>query len=188
MVERSTNSNVVASAMERVREEDEKDIPEEKMHELPTAHNTADEKPVESVTEVVLPFGDDMKHVEEAFGKDRRTRKGSVKSSAYKISRCLKRMEELHETSPNMSQRTIASQVAIEFSTYPRNCYRWKYEWSRDKQTAIHKSAHAHCAGVVLPEALKAMSLGHVRRADLAEMIHHEFVIRKKKSKKVDFQ
>ena len=35
MVEQSTNYNLVAPTMERVCEEDEKDVPEEKMHELP---------------------------------------------------------------------------------------------------------------------------------------------------------
>ena len=34
MVEQSTNYNLVAPTMESVCEEDEKDVPEEKMHEL----------------------------------------------------------------------------------------------------------------------------------------------------------
>ena len=42
--------------------------------------------------------------------------------------------------------------------------------------------------GVLLPTALKAMSLAQVRRLDLSEIIYNEFVKRKTESKKVDFQ
>ena len=188
IVEQSNHDNLDAPPMERVMEEDEEEIPEEKMHEVPSTRNTSDEEPNERVDDILLPFGNDINVIEESLVKDRQSRSGSMRSSAKKISQCLKRMDELHISSPSMSQRTIATRVAREFSTFPRNCYRWKYEWSRHKQVEIHKSANAHCAGVVLPKALMAMSHGHVRRADIAEIIYHEFVVRKKKSKKVDFQ
>ena len=41
--------------------------------------------------------------------------------------------------------------------------------------------------GVVLPAQLKAMSLGRIRRSDIAEIIDAEFVKRKREAKKVDF-
>ena len=40
---------------------------------------------------------------------------------------------------------------------------------------------------MALPKQLQAMSLGQVRRADIAEIIDAEFVKRKQASKRVDF-
>ena len=51
----------------------------------------------------------------------------------------------------------------------------------------MHKQAINHTTGATLPAQLKAMSIGKVRRSDIAEIIDAEFVKRKKSSKRVDF-
>ena len=80
-----------------------------------------------------------------------------MKATPAKISRCIRRMEKISESDETRSKRSIANQVAIEFSTVARNCYRWKYEWSAAKQDDIHKKAEAHLVGVVLPSQLKLL-------------------------------
>lgn len=42
----------------------------------------------------------------------------------------------------------------------------------------MHKQADNHTTGTTLPAQLKAMSIGKVRRADIAEIIDAEFVKR----------
>ena len=49
------------------------------------------------------------------------------------------------------------------------------------------REALKHRAGSTLPTALKNMSLGHVRRADIGEKIDLEFERRRKQLKRVDF-
>ena len=71
----------------------------------------------------VFPFGDEIIEDEEKAKKDRMSRKGCMKATPSKISRCLRRMESLEISDENRSQRSIATQVASEFSTLPRNCY-----------------------------------------------------------------
>ena len=63
------------------------------------------------------------------FMKEQRmSRKGTMKSTPFKISRCLRRMEELARQDDSLSQRSLSTKVAEEFSTNWRNCYRWRYE------------------------------------------------------------
>ena len=74
--------------------------------------------------EAVIPYGDDIDEMEEKARIERMSRKRCMKSSAHKISRFLRRMEELNSRIPKMSRRAIARQTAQEFSTVRKNCYR----------------------------------------------------------------
>ena len=76
----------------------------------------------------VLQFGSDVDFVDIDDKKQRLSRKGSMKATPLKIARCLRRMIALTESDDTLSQRTIAAKVAVEYSTYWRNCYRWMYE------------------------------------------------------------
>ena len=64
----------------------------------------------------VIPFGDHDENADRVISQMRMSRKGCVKASPYKISRCLHRMEQL-EKEQGLSQRVIATQVASEYST-----------------------------------------------------------------------
>ena len=86
-----------------------------------------------------------------------------------------------------MSNRAIAIKVADEYSTKWRNCYRWMYEQSQAKKDEVCKKAEKHVVGVTLPLQLKAMSIGRVRRSDIAETIDAQFVKRKMLCQRVDF-
>ena len=155
--------------------------------ELDMESYTDDESNLAQEEHAIFPFGDDVDEMEQDVKKDNLSRKGSMKATPYKIDRCIRRMEDLSTTDESLSQRAIAVQVAREYSTHWRNCYRWKYEWSAAKQAQVRKSAEQHLIGTLLPSQLKSMSIGHVRRADIAEIIDSEFVKRKKAGKKVDF-
>ena len=135
----------------------------------------------------ILQFGDEDDTGDVDEKKRRLSRKGCMKATPMKIAKCLRRMQELKEENPTMSQRTIAAKVAFEYSTLWRNCYRWMYEWPDKKRLEIFRKAEQHIVGVALPSQLQAMSLGQIRRADIAEVIDAEFVKRKQLSKRVDF-
>ena len=59
----------------------------------------------------MIPFGKDIADIVEEARIQRASRKGMMKNSAKKISRCLQRMEELKTTNPDMSNRSIAGEV-----------------------------------------------------------------------------
>ena len=77
---------------------------------------------------VDIPFGPDDEEPVIQVKKDRMSRRGMVKSTPYKISKVLRRMEELADSDSKLSNRAIAATVGVEFSTHWRNCYRWRYE------------------------------------------------------------
>ena len=64
----------------------------------------------------VIPFGDKDEEVNRVVNNMSMCRKGCIKASPYKISMCLRRMEELEKVQ-GLSQRAIATKVASEFST-----------------------------------------------------------------------
>ena len=135
----------------------------------------------------ILPFGPELDESFEVARKESMSRKGCMKTTPAKISRSLRRIEEIAESTPSKSKRSIVRQTAEEFATSPQNCYRWIYEWGAAKQQEVHQKAESHLMGVLLPSQLKAMSLGRIRRADVCEKITSEFVKRREASKKVDF-
>ena len=73
---------------------------------------------------IELPFGPDDEKPEIEAKKVRMSRRGIIKSTPYKISQVLRRMEELAQNDSTHSNRVIASKVGEEFSTHWRNCYR----------------------------------------------------------------
>ena len=79
-----------------------------------------------SDSDEILPFNVEIESSELAVKKENLSRKGCIKNTPYEISSCLKRMNELLESNEKLSKRSVAAEVAKEFSTAWRNCYRWK--------------------------------------------------------------
>ena len=74
--------------------------------------------------DIIFNYGEDIERAVEQLRKEAMSRKGCMKASSAKISRCIRRMEEISASDETRSKRSIANQVAIEFSTVARSCYR----------------------------------------------------------------
>ena len=68
------------------------------------------------------PLGEEVEEIIYQAKKDSLSHKGCTRAWPYKISRCLKRMEEIMAENSHPCKRCIATKVSQEFSTVPRYC------------------------------------------------------------------
>ena len=75
-----------------------------------------------------VALGADDENLKDEIRSEMMRRKGCMRATPSKISQVLGRMEEkeIIKENPRMSQRMVARKVAAEYSTVPRNPYRWK--------------------------------------------------------------